>query len=231
MDTSVESAAIAQQANYSTKPDEYFGKPRTDYIAELPVSDTASILEVGCGDGATGAWALSERKCFRYVGIELFKPVALRAKDRLSDVIVGNVETMPLPLPPASFDALIMSEVLEQLIEPGATLKQLASLLRPGAVVFASSPCIAHHSMLRNIVQGRFDYEETGMMDRTHVRWFTPSSFATMFRDAGFVVDSVAPLNRLSAKAKVVCWLLGRRFYAIWYRQIDLRAHIAPTSH
>ena len=228
MGFSADPVVIDQQASYGTKPEDYFAKPRQDYVAALPVSDTASILEVGCGDGATGALALAERKCARYVGIELFEPMALRAGKRLSDVLVGNVETMNLPLPPASFDALVMSEVLEHLVDPGATLKRLASLLRPGALVFASSPCLAHHSMLRNLVQGRFDYEETGMMDRTHLRWFTPNSYAAMFREAGFVVDSVAPYNRLSTKAQLVRRMLGRRFDAIWYRQIDLRAHVAP---
>jgi 2-polyprenyl-3-methyl-5-hydroxy-6-metoxy-1,4-benzoquinol methylase len=221
-----EPAALAQQASYGSKPEEYFGKPRRDYVAALPVSNTAAILEIGCGDGATGALALAERKCATYVGIELFESMALRAKDRLTDVLVGDVETMALPLAPASFDVLIASEVLEHLIDPGAVLKRLVPLMRPGALVFASSPCLAHWSNIVGLVQGRFDYTETGMMDRTHLRWFTPNSFAGMFRDAGFTVDSTAPLNTLSSKASFVRRLLGSRFDAIWHYQIDLRGHV-----
>lgn len=229
MTVSVRPAAIDQQVRYGSKPAEYFGKPRGDYVDALAPSDTAAILEIGCGDGATGALALSEGKCGRYVGVELFEDMALRARTRLSEVVIGDVERIDLPFAPASFDVLIASEVLEHLVDPSAVLARLAPLMRPGARVFASSPCLAHWSNIVNLVQGRFDYQETGMMDRTHVRWFTPDSFAAMFRDAGFVVDTTAPLNTLSPKASFVRRLLGKRFDAIWYYQIDLRAHRAPA--
>ncbi len=217
--------SLNQEASYQAKPDSYYGQARRDYVAELSTGRSAAILELGCGDGATGALALDEGKCGRYVGIELFEPMAALAKDRLSEVLIGNIESMDLPLAAGSFDALIISEVLEHLIDPGATLARLAPLLRPGARVFASSPCLAHWSNIVNLVQGRFDYVDVGMMDRTHLRWFTPNSFAAMFRTAGFVVDSVAPLNKLSAKAKMVRRVIGPRFDAIWYFQIDLRGH------
>lgn len=212
--------------DYSSKPESYFSNPRLDYVAALPADPQATVLEIGCGDGATGALALAEGKCARYVGVELFETMALRARARLSEVVSGNVETIDLPWPPGTFDALIASEVLEHLVDPGAVLRRIRPLLKPGARLYASSPCIAHHSMLRNIVQGRFDYEETGMMDRTHLRWFTPNSYAALFAEAGYVVDSVAPYNKLSGKAQLVRRLLGSRFDAIWYRQIDLRAHV-----
>jgi len=218
--------AFDQRASYEAKPDIYYGAPRLDYVAELPKDPGASILEVGCAAGTTGAAALAEGKCNTYVGIELFEPAAARAKQRLTDVLVGNVETMDIPLPPRSFDALIIAEVIEHMIDPAAVLARIAPLMRPGARVFASSPCISHWSNIVNLVQGRFEYTDTGMMDRTHLRWFTPDSFARLFKEAGFVDVSVAPLNKISPKARLVRRILGRRFDALWYYQIDLRGRM-----
>ena len=64
------------------------------------------------------------------------------------------------------------------------------------------------------------------MMDRTHLRWFTPESFASLFRRSGFIADSVAPLNKLGPRAQLMRRLLGKRFDALWYYQIDLRGHV-----
>jgi len=214
-----------QEASYEAKPQGYYTKPRADYVDLLPEDPNASILELGCGDGATGALALRNGKCGSYVGIEMFVPMAERARQVLSSVHVGNVENMELPYAAASFDALILSEVLEHLVDPQAVLNRLALLLRPGALVFASSPNIAHWSNILGLCLGRFEYTESGMMDRTHLRWFTPASFAAMFEAAGVKVGRVAPLNRLGRRAKLLRFLLGRRFDAVWFYQINLHGH------
>jgi SAM-dependent methyltransferase len=214
-----------QETSYGAKPQSYYTKPRADYVDLLPQDPNASILELGCGDGATGALALRNGKCGSYVGIEMFVPMAERAREVLTSVHVGNVENMELPYAAASFDALILSEVLEHLVDPQAVLNRLAVLLRPGALVFASSPNIAHWSNILGLCLGRFEYTESGMMDRTHLRWFTPASFAAMFEAAGVKVDRVAPLNRLGRRAKLLRFLLGRRFDAVWFYQINLHGH------
>jgi len=221
----VSGALNLQEMSYEAKPQSYYTKPRADYVDLLPEDPNASILELGCGDGATGALALQNGKCGSYVGIEMFVPMAERARQVLTSVHVGNVENMELPYAAASFDALILSEVLEHLVDPQAVLNRLAVLLRPGALVFASSPNIAHWSNIKDLCLGRFEYTESGMMDRTHLRWFTPASFAAMFEAAGVKVDRVAPLNRLGRRAKLLRLLLGRRFDAVWFYQINLHGH------
>ena len=79
---------------YAVKPASYFSMVRADFVDRLPRDTSAQILEVGCGTGATGALALSEGCCGRYVGVELFEAAAEQARDVLSDVVVGNVETL-----------------------------------------------------------------------------------------------------------------------------------------
>lgn len=214
-----------QEESYEAKPQAYYTNPRTDYVDLLPESASASILELGCGDGATGALALKNGKCGSYVGIEMFVPMAERAREVLTTVHVGNVETMTLPYAPASFDALILSEVLEHLVDPQAVVNRLTPLLRPGALVFASSPNIAHWRNILGLCQGQFEYTEAGMMDRTHLRWFTPASFAAMFETAGVRVDRVAPFNHVTRPQKFIRRLLGKRFEALWFYQINLHGH------
>lgn len=208
---------------YDRKTAAYYAGARSDYVSELPHDAGAAILEIGCGAGATGALALAEGKCGTYVGVEMHEPAAREAERVLTTIHVGNAEMLALPYDEQTFDALICSEVLEHLVDPGTLLKRLVPLLRPGARVFASSPNIAHWRMLLQLMRGRFDYAESGPMDRTHLRWFTPASYRALFEDAGLAVDRVGPLGH-SRRISFIS-SLGPRVSHLAGVQIDLRAH------
>ena len=207
---------------YADKEAGYFEGERADYVADLPPN--ATVLEIGCGSGATGALALSTGRAVNYCGVELEPSAAANAAAKLTEVIVGDVEVTELPWPPESFDALILSEVLEHLRDPWATLKKLRPLLKPGAVVFASSPNVAHHRIVRMLIAGHWRLENEGPMDATHLRWFTPSSYAAMFTACGFAVDAVQPLSPLSTKQHLAA-AITRKPHLFWY-QISLRGHV-----
>lgn len=183
------------QELYAQKAESYFGGARVDYVDQLPDSATARILELGCGNGATGALALARGKCLEYVGVEVFEPMAAKAAEVLTKVHLGNVETMDLPYTSAHFDALIMSEVLEHLVNPEAVVAKLVGLIKPGGYVFASSPNIAHWRIIMKLAKGRFQYENQGVMDESHVHWFTPASFEAMFNQNGVTTSSMGPIG------------------------------------
>jgi 2-polyprenyl-3-methyl-5-hydroxy-6-metoxy-1,4-benzoquinol methylase len=164
---------------YSMKVPSYFSGARADCVAALPYNREARILELGCGEGATGALALSEGKCGAYCGVELCQKAAEKANKKITEVVVGNVEEHMLPWAPKHFDALIMSEVLEHLEDPWATLRRLRPLLKPNALVFASSPNVSHHRVIRMVIKGEWNLADLGVMDRTHLRWFTPKTYST----------------------------------------------------
>ena len=210
---------------YDAKPQEYFQGARRDYVAELPVNPQAKILEIGCAEGATGYLALRERKCGEYFGVELLPGPASKAKERLSEVVVGNIEMIDLPWPSESFDGLIMSEVLEHLVDPWAVLKKLHPYLKSGAKVFASSPNVSNHRVIRMLMRGDWALTDALIMDRTHLRWFTPRSYAELFESCGYVVDSVGHVGNLSLKAKILSSLSFNRLRHLFVAQIDLRAH------
>ena len=205
---------------YGEKADGYFSNARRDYVAALPDNPAAAILELGCGSGDTGALALRSGKAGTYVGIELFEPMAARAQAVLTTVHVGNVETLELPYTPATFDALICSEVLEHLTHPEATLERLVALLKPGGRVYASVPNLAHWRIVLGLLRGRFEYQERGAMDRTHLRWFTPHSFRVLFEACGVEVDHLAPIGSTSPLRP---WLSRLPLEHLLWFQIDLR--------
>ena len=219
-------AATAEgfSAFYAAKSASYFSNARADFVDRLAFDPSAAILEVGCGTGATGALALSEGRCGRYVGIELFEAAAEEAREVLSEVVTGNVETMDFKWQPASFDALILSEVLEHLVDPRQVLKSLAPLIRPGGRLLASSPNISHWRVIRELIMGRFEMADQGVFDRTHLRWFTPSTFASMFEDAGFRVDEIGPVTAFSPRTELISRLTASRFDHLFMTQIAVVA-------
>ena len=203
-----------------TKPDSYFAGAREDWIQTLPKAPEKAFLELGCGFGGTGAYALAQGVCGHYVGIEIAPAAAHAANEKISKVIVGNVETLELDLEPASYDALLMSEVLEHLTDPWGTLDRLLTYIKPGGHVFASSPNVAHKAILRQLIRGRWDLRESGAMDRTHLRWFTPATFREMFEAAGVEVIHIGALDsRRSLKERIFSGLtLGRYDHLLAYQ-------------
>ena len=212
-------------AEYETKARSYFDRARVDYVHRLPVDPTASVLEVGCGTGATGALALQRGRAGHYVGVELVEGAAQAARQVLSEVVVGDVEQLTFDWQPAAFDALILSEVLEHLREPLAVLRKLSRFVRPGGLVLASSPNVAHWRVLRELMQGRFPQADKGVFDRTHLRWFTPQSFAAMFEDAGFSINRVRPVTPFAPRTRLVSLATGGRFDHLFMTQISIEGH------
>jgi len=207
-------------ALYDEKPSSYFSDARADIVALLQTGPTSSVLELGCGAGGTGRAVLAAGKAGRYVGLELNPAAAKTAAESLSQVLVGDVEGLDLTPLEASFDALIISEVLEHLTDPWTTLARLGACLKPGGVVFASSPNISQWHVIRDLFLGRFRYEEFGVMDRTHLRWFTPESYRAMFEGAGIEVREVRPIRPFGGKARLINALTGGRFQHLFMTQI-----------
>lgn len=206
--------------DYSLKPASYFEGCRLDFVQALPRDPEAKILEIGCAGGSTGEAALQQRKCGSYIGVEINPEVAEIARGRLTEVITANVEEIDLPFSNDSFDALILSEVLEHLIDPWTTVEKLAKLVKPGGIVLASSPNISHYTVIGRLLKGQWHLTDRGVMDRTHLRWFTPQTFKTLFEGADFEVYRVEPVVPLAFRTRLIDRLTGSRFRHLFMRQI-----------
>jgi len=154
-------------------------------------TESERILEVGCGAGRLGS-ALKDLRPGRVVfGVEREAGPAGEAGRRLDGVFCIDVENEAPPLPPASLDCILYGDVLEHLHDPGAVLERDRALLRPDGVVVCSIPNLLHHSVVTQLLRGDFQYQDRGLLDATHLRFFTFATAIKLLLDAGYAPDIV----------------------------------------
>src|SRR5581483_4673632 len=146
------------------------------------------VLEVGC---ATGYFtkALTDRGC-KVVAIEVDPDAAAIAEKWAERVVVGDLDagTLWRDLDGEQFDAITFGDVLEHLRDPLATIRSAVQLLRASGIVAISVPNIAHGDVRIALLQGEFPYHETGLLDRTHVQFFTKRNLENLVKEAGLVL-------------------------------------------
>lgn len=170
----------------------YYTNSRSQIIRQIEKDRDAaiSVLEIGCGMGATLAKIEYLWPKAKTAGIELMENVARLGANYL-DIIQGNIETMEPPYEKGSFDYIIFADVLEHLYDPEKILKRMLPYLKPDGKFLCSIPNIMHKSVLIPLLQGKFEYEEAGILDRTHVRFFTLDSIAEMFYRCGMKIENL----------------------------------------
>lgn len=177
----------------SEKPDGYYNNARREIIPLLP-SRSGRLLDIGCGEGVTSAWLKARQYCTWICGVELFPAAAAIARTRLDVVYEGNIEHMELPLEPGSIDLILCLDVLEHLVDPWTVLSRLAPLLSPGGTIIASIPNIRCLKVVAPLlVLGRWDYHDAGILDRTHLRFFTRRSAMRLLQPPGLDITKVRP--------------------------------------
>jgi len=149
------------------------------------------VLEVGTSTGYVSK-VLVANGC-RVVGIEIDPEAARGAEEFCERVIVGDVESLDLgeELGDETFDVVLLGDVLEHLKDPRKALERMKPFVEPGGYVVASLPNVAHGSVRLALMQGRFRYNPLGLLDDTHLRFFTRESVEKLFRDAGFSVSEL----------------------------------------
>lgn len=194
------------------KPAGYYDFPRPEVVARIEAKGQA-ILEVGCAAGAMGA-ALLSKGAREVVGLEIVREAVAVARRRLTAAYRFDVNALPeLPYPDAYFDVLTFSDVLEHLPEPEAVVRHLRRWLRPGGQVVCSVPNVRHESVLTPLlVHGRFTYAAAGILDRTHLRFFTLDSVQRMFTGLGLRLtgDVQAVTSTPTAELAELASLVGR---------------------
>ena len=186
-------------AQRETSPYAYDDGPRPEVVSFVPV--VGRLLDVGCSYGGFGAALKTRSPEMDIWGVEPFGPAAQTARLRLDNVVTGS---FPDDVPSNElFDCITFIDVLEHLVDPWGTLKKSREYLRPGGVIVASIPNIRHGVVLYNLViRGEWRYEERGIMDRTHLRFFTKKSMLELFAHAGLEIDLIAPINVSNGSAK-----------------------------
>lgn len=166
----------------------YYGGANERILSRVPASATR-VLDIGCAEGRLGKQLKSLRADREVWGIELSSEAAAIAKGRLDHVLTGDVERMnPIAVPKKYFDCIVCGDVLEHLKEPAEVLRRLGPLLIAGGCLIAQVPNVAHWSVILQLLQGEFEYQDADLLDRTHLRFFTPSSFRDLLWESGFII-------------------------------------------
>lgn len=150
------------------------------------------VLELGCAAGAMSVVLTRHYQC-QLIGLEADPAAAEAARAHGIDARVANLESpdWAAGLADASFDTVLAADVLEHLHDPLGCLLQLRRLLSPQGRLVVSVPNIAHSGVLAALLCDAFPYRDTGLLDRTHVHFFTRQSLQQMLHQAGFAVTQV----------------------------------------
>lgn len=194
---------ITMRNLYAAKSREYFGFTREGIIKLINQGDN-TILDVGCGYGKTGQVLKKEGKAKKIIGIELNPEAVEKAKVVLDEVILGNIEILQLTFEEYFFDYIILGDILEHLYDPGDVLRKVSPHLKAKGFIVASIPNVRHWSIIRNlVVKGEWEYGNMGLLDNTHLRFFTRKSILRTFDDNGFEVEQTVP-RLLTRKDRLV---------------------------
>jgi 2-polyprenyl-3-methyl-5-hydroxy-6-metoxy-1,4-benzoquinol methylase len=193
----------------------YFEHTRPELRALVPIG-ARRVLDVGCGGGALGAALKAERPGCEVVGLEGFPEAAARARARLDEVLCLDLDSLEaLPADAGKFDAMVFGDVLEHLLDPLRLLRTLLPALADDGVLVLSIPNVKHWTVLYPLlVKDRWTYEDAGLLDRTHVHFFTGATAADMLADLGLElvhlgVNDLAPLPAEMEPLAAVAAALG----------------------
>jgi 2-polyprenyl-3-methyl-5-hydroxy-6-metoxy-1,4-benzoquinol methylase len=155
------------------------------------VPDRAKVLDIGCATGYM-AQALADNRSSRVTGIEISAEAGKQARRHCERVIIGDIETMDLEreLGEERFDAIIFADVLEHLRYPAQVLLRVRPFLSESGAILASIPNVAHGSVRLALLAGEFRYRPLGLLDKTHLRFFTREGIQDLFEESGYTVTT-----------------------------------------
>lgn len=160
--------------SYQDKSDDYFAHARTEIRPLLP-QHCGRVLELGCGSGATLGWLRQTRQASYTVGIEIAEGAAVAARTHADEVHWADFERGDMALSGDKFNVILCLDVLEHMVNPWSVVDRLVKdYLANGGTLIASVPNVRHYSVVLPLLfGGRWDYADAGLLDRTHLRFFT----------------------------------------------------------
>lgn len=186
----------------------YMPAMRADVAALVPAT-TRSLLDIGCGTGDFAGLVRS-----KHPGVELWRMDTAPAVEDAARRQLNHFDLAAYPQhrPDRNFDCITFNDVLEHMIDPWAALDAARDQLNPGGCIIASIPTVRNYSLLRKlVVNGQWSYQDTGILDRTHLRFFTKKSAIDLFEQAALRVVATVPVNvARGGRAVRVLSMMGR---------------------
>ncbi len=167
----------------------YYEFPRPE-VQAMVNPNSKYILDVGCARGRMAS-ELKTKLNAEVWGIEPFEDAAEEAERKLDKVVSGKVEEAIDKLPDHKFDSIIFADVLEHLENPEDVLRNLKSKFSANGEIIVSIPNVNHFSIFKNLLEGEWKYEDAGILDKTHLRFFTKKSVLRMMKSTGYEVTEM----------------------------------------
>ncbi len=181
---------------YESKVSEYFQEERHEMLKYVP-QESQIVLDVGCSSGSFGQLLKSNRN-IEVWGVELDRDAALEATKKL-DKVINSAFSDDLNLPEQGFDCIIFNDVLEHLVDPWSALTYSKKLLKNSGLVVASIPNVRYfNNTWEFLVEKNWDYTDWGILDKTHLRFFTQRSIRSLFENLDYMVESIEGINPLN---------------------------------
>ena len=172
-------------------PAGYYENARPELLS-LFTREPRRLLDVGCGAGGASLEAKRRWPSVTTIGIEVVDQAAAQAQARLDRVVTGSAEAIDFSAEGiADVDAVLLGDVLEHMVDPWAFLRKLRTILAPDAMIAASIPNVANIWLIEELAAGRFVYEDEGLLDATHLRFFTRMTIERMFLDNGYRIEAL----------------------------------------
>lgn len=198
--------------DYDDKYDSYFGNARTEIEPLLP-AHAARVLEIGCGAGQTVQWLKQSGRAEQAWGVELFEAAATQARAHFEAVLVGDAESLiGTAFDGMQFDLILCLDVLEHMVDPWRCVEALQGRLAPHGKLVISVPNVRCLSVLVPLVlRGQWRYADDGILDRTHLRFFTRESAQALAAGTMLRVERCISYRPADSRlAKLNRWTFGR---------------------
>jgi len=190
----------------------YFHGQRPEMLKYIP-DNAIRILEVGCGEGTfCAAMKRNDREIW---GIEMNKEAALKAGNECYKVLHGDFDSVFAQLPTHYFDCVVFNDVLEHLIAPWDTIQQVKLLLNSDGVLVSSIPNFRSFSNLITEILWLRDFRykpEGGILDDTHLRFFTSKSICRMHQEQGYEILAHEGIRATKRWKEKICIALALGF-------------------
>lgn len=178
--------------------DNYYLWSRNEMLEFIPM-ESKKILDVGCAEGLFGN-LLKKKLNAEVWGVELDKNAAEKAKNNIDKILQGDITKLYSELPEKFFDCIIFNDVLEHLVDPYCLLSNIKKYLTDDGTVVCSIPNVRHYKVLRNLLfKKQWKYEDSGVLDITHLRFFTKNSIIDMFKSLDYEILTLKGIHKTSS--------------------------------
>ena len=182
----------------------YYDADRVEMLEYINRRDIR-ILDIGCGTGKFGQMIMQKRNAEVW-GIEIEPKIAAIATKSLHKVLCGNAEELIFDLPDNTFDLICFNDSLEHLLWPEQMLQHCKTKLRDEGEILCSLPNMRYFRIIFDLVfKKKWEYEDAGILDKTHLRFFTINSIKNMFQRSGYTI-TVLEGNQAKSRARTKSW-------------------------